>query len=312
MELIDGQGLDKVIPPGGLPLAQVLDIGIALADALAASHEKGIVHRDLKPANVMLAERERRVKVLDFGLAKPREAEPEGETATAVISGEGRILGTVAYMSPEQAEGKPVDARSDLFSLGIVLYEMATGERPFKGETSISVLSAILRERPKSVTDLRAELPKEFARIIRQCLQKDPEERYQTAKDLRNQLRALKADLDSGEISQGISGTPIAGGGRESAVWELVSSALGDRGGGGRRPGGDVGRVVADAPAGAAWRAGPQAVDTGYGADDRSHALSRREVPRVRVGPRRERQPRHLDPAGRRRRTDALDTGPRE
>jgi Tol biopolymer transport system component len=202
MERVEGQSLDQVIPRGGLPLGQVLEIGATLADALAASHEKGIIHRDLKPANIMLAGRERRVKVLDFGLAKLREeAAADGETTTAALSGEGRILGTVAYMSPEQAEGKPVDARSDLFSLGIVLYELATGERPFKGDTSISVLSAILRDTPKSVTDLRADLPRELGRIIRQCLQKDPEERYQTAKDLRNQLRALKAGLDSGEIA---------------------------------------------------------------------------------------------------------------
>jgi len=203
MERVEGQSLDQVIPRGGMPLGQVLEIGATLADALAASHEKGIIHRDLKPANIMLAGRERRVKVLDFGLAKLREeAAADGETTTtAALSGEGRILGTVAYMSPEQAEGKSVDARSDLFSLGTVLYEMATGERPFTGDTSISELSAILRDTPKSVTDLRADLPKEFARIIRQCLQKDPEERYQTAKDLRNQLRALKADLDSEEIA---------------------------------------------------------------------------------------------------------------
>ena len=160
MERVEGQSLDQVIPRGGMPLGQVLEIGATLADALAASHEKGIIHRDLKPANIMLAGRERRVKVLDFGLAKLREeAASDGETTTAALSGEGRVLGTVAYMSPEQAEGKAVDARSDLFSLGIVLYEMATGERPFKGDTSISVLSAILRDTPKSVTDLRADHP---------------------------------------------------------------------------------------------------------------------------------------------------------
>jgi serine/threonine protein kinase len=128
MERVEGQSLDQVIPRGGLPLGQVLEIGATLADALAASHEKGIIHRDLKPANIMLAGRERRVKVLDFGLAKLREeAASDGETTTAALSGEGRILGTVAYMSPEQTEGKPVDARLDLFSLGIVLYEMASG-----------------------------------------------------------------------------------------------------------------------------------------------------------------------------------------
>ena len=202
MELVDGQSLEQVIPRGGLPLVQVLDIGVALAGALVASHEVGIVHRDLKPANVMLAGRERRVKVLDFGLAKLRDqgAPLEGETRTAAITGEGKVLGTVAYMSPEQAQGQPVDARSDLFSLGVMLYELATGERPFKGDTSLSVLSAILRDTPASVTALRAGLPREFGRIVRRCLQKDPEERYQTAKDVRADLKALRAEVDSGEV----------------------------------------------------------------------------------------------------------------
>jgi serine/threonine protein kinase/Tol biopolymer transport system component len=227
MERVEGQSLDQVIPRGGLLLPQVLEIGAALADALAASHEKGIIHRDLKPANIMLAGRERRVKVLDFGLAKLREeTAADGGATTAALSGEGRILGTVAYMSPEQAEGKPVDARSDLFSLGIVLYEMATGERPFKGETSISVLSAILRDTPKSVTELRADLPRELGRIVRRCLQKDPEQRYQTAKDLRNDLQLLKVDLGSGDVSAVESGArPSPGPRRRRLVRWLVAGA---------------------------------------------------------------------------------------
>jgi serine/threonine protein kinase len=216
MELVDGQSLDRVIPPGGLPLVQVLDIGAALAGALVASHEVGIVHRDLKPANVMLAGRERRVTVLDFGLAKLRERPVlEEETRTSPITGEGRIVGTVAYMSPEQAEGKRVDPRSDLFSLGVVLYEMSTGERPFKGDTSLSVLSAILKDTPKSVTSLRADLPREFARIVRRCLQKDPEERYQTAKDVRADLKALREDVISGELEAAqaaAAGAAVVGG----------------------------------------------------------------------------------------------------
>jgi len=213
MELVDGQTLSQAIPRGGLPVGQVLEIGAALADALAASHEKGIIHRDLKPANVMLAGRERRVKVLDFGLAKLLE-EPgsDAQTTSVVQTVEGRILGTVAYMSPEQVEGKPLDPRSDLFSLGIVLYEMATGDRPFKGSSNASVLTAILKDTPKSVTTLRGDLPGELARIIRLCLQKDPEQRVQTAKDVRNQLRVLKADLESGEIDQ-----PTTVGGSDSS-----------------------------------------------------------------------------------------------
>lgn len=145
-----------------------------------------------------------RVKVLDFGLAKVAGAPfmSEGATAlpTALATGEGRILGTVAYMSPEQAEGKTVDARSDLFSLGVILYEMATGQRPFAGETSISIISAIVKDTPKSVTDLNPALPRDFGRIVKRALAKDPERRYQTAKDLRNDLEELKASLDSGEL----------------------------------------------------------------------------------------------------------------
>jgi serine/threonine protein kinase len=166
----------------------------------------------------MLAGRERRVKVLDFGLAKLREeAASDGETTTAALSGEGRILGTGAYMSPEQAEGKPADARSDLFSLGIVLYELATGERPFKGDTSTSVLSAILRDTPKSVTDLRADLPRELGRIVRRCLQKDVEDRYQSAKDIRSDLRTLRAEVDSGDFERERAGS-VRGSGSERGV----------------------------------------------------------------------------------------------
>lgn len=143
--------------------------------------------------------------MLDFGLAKVAAGPlaSEGTTAhpTALATGEGRILGTVAYMSPEQAEGKPVDARSDLFALGVILYEMATGQRPFAGETSISIISAIVKDTPASVTELNPALPRDFARIVKRALAKDPERRYQTAKDLRNDLEELKASIDSGELA---------------------------------------------------------------------------------------------------------------
>jgi serine/threonine-protein kinase len=147
-----------------------------------------------------------RVKVLDFGLAKLVDA-PSSHVAasvsalpTGVSTGEGRIVGTVAYMSPEQAEGKSVDHRTDIFSLGVILYELATGERPFIGDTSVSVLSSIIKDTPRAVTDLRPALPRELSRIIRQCLVKDPEFRYQSAKDLRNELRALEGERESGEL----------------------------------------------------------------------------------------------------------------
>ena len=218
MELVSGRSLADALPPGGLPLARVLTIGIAIADAMAAAHQNGITHRDLKPANIMLGEGAQtgRVKVLDFGLAKASEpgvASHEPSTGnTQTISSpartqQGVILGTVAYMSPEQAEGRAVDARSDLFSLGVVLYEMATGQRPFAGETNLSILSSILRDTPKSVTEINAALPRDFERIVRRALAKDPERRYRDARDLRNDLEDLKALLDSGELTS----VPAAG-----------------------------------------------------------------------------------------------------
>ena len=213
MEYVQGRTLGQTIPARGLPLDELLRIAIPLTDAVAAAHQRGILHRDIKPANVMLTA-EGRVKVLDFGLAKLREAAAvqagSASQATKEATGEERILGTVAYMSPEQAEGKAIDERSDVFSLGIVLYEMATGQRPFKGDTSVSVISAILKDTPGSVTDLRPELPRDLGRILRRALNKDPERRYQSAKDLRNDLETLKEDLDSGEIARG-AGQPDRG-----------------------------------------------------------------------------------------------------
>jgi eukaryotic-like serine/threonine-protein kinase len=204
MEYVEGRTLAQMIPPRGLPLDELLRITIPLTDAVGAAHQHGILHRDLKPANVMVTP-DGRVKVLDFGLAKLKEValQPDGGAqATAATTGEGRILGTVAYMSPEQAEGRPLDQRSDVFSLGIVLYEMATGQRPFKGDTSVSVLSAILKDTPGSVTALRPDLPRDLGKILKRALTKDPEHRYQSAKDLRNDLESLKEDLDSGEFAR--------------------------------------------------------------------------------------------------------------
>jgi serine/threonine protein kinase len=206
MELVEGRSLAEMMPKSGLPLHRLLKIAIPVADAMVAAHQKGITHRDLKPANIMLGEGEHdgRVKVLDFGLAKLADAPVAAAGATALptapITGEGHILGTVAYMSPEQAEGKPIDARSDLFSVGVILYEMATGQRPFTGDTSISIISSIIKDTPKSVIELNAALPRELGRIVRRALAKDVERRYQTAKDLRNDLEELKASLDSGEL----------------------------------------------------------------------------------------------------------------
>jgi serine/threonine protein kinase len=192
MEFVEGQPLDRLIPEGGLPVDRIVDIGTALAEALAAVHEKGIVHRDLKPANVMVTN-EGRVKVLDFGLAK--ETRPLGsgeETQTRCVQTEaGVVMGTAAYMSPEQVAGEVVDCRTDIFSLGIVLYEMATGVRPFKGRSSAELVSAILRDTPRDIADLRADLPGDLARVVKHCLEKDPQCRARTARDVYNDLRDL-------------------------------------------------------------------------------------------------------------------------
>jgi Tol biopolymer transport system component/predicted Ser/Thr protein kinase len=203
MEYVEGRTLADLLPKGGVGLRRLLGIARQIVDAVIAAHDRGIVHRDLKPANVMVDAKDR-VKVLDFGLAKLREgAQPalDASLPTRELTGEGKIVGTVAYMSPEQAEGKHVDERSDLFSLGVMLYEMATGERPFKGDTSLSVLTSILRDAPRPLTDVNPALPRDLARIVRHCLAKDPERRYQSAKDLRNDLDELEPSLDSGEFS---------------------------------------------------------------------------------------------------------------
>jgi serine/threonine protein kinase/tetratricopeptide (TPR) repeat protein len=192
MELVKGESLTKTIPEGGLPVERVLEIAGALAEALAAAHDKGIVHRDLKPANVMLTE-EGRVKVLDFGLAKETRLTGSGDaTLTATRFTEvGAVMGTPAYMSPEQITGRAIDHRTDIFSLGTMFYEMATGQRPFQGVSSAELASAILRDNPPSVTDLRADLSSDLARIIRRCLEKEPRNRIQTARDVSNELRDL-------------------------------------------------------------------------------------------------------------------------
>jgi len=237
MELVEGESLDHIIPPGGMPLAKVFDIAIPLADALSSAHEQGIVHRDLKPANVMVTG-ENRVKVLDFGLAKLVE-DPDAETGdhgmTALptqateLTAEGMVMGTAPYMSPEQVEGRAMDHRTDIFSLGIVLYEMATGKRPFSGDTSAALVSSILRDSPPTVTEINELLPRHLARIIQHCLEKDPEARYQSAKDVRNELKSLRREVDSGTVTTGSGAVHISeprpAGRRRYGLWAAAGFA---------------------------------------------------------------------------------------
>jgi TolB-like protein/Tfp pilus assembly protein PilF len=192
MQLVEGRPLDRLICQTGLPIEQILEIAQALADALAAAHEKGIVHRDLKPANVMVT-KEGRLKVLDFGLAKDiRGSNLDDATMTSDSRTQvGIVMGTPAYMSPEQTSGRSLDHRTDIFSLGVLLYEMATGKRPFQGGSSAELVSAILRDTPPAVTDSRPDLPTDLARIIRRCLEKEPRHRVQTARDVSNEFRDL-------------------------------------------------------------------------------------------------------------------------
>lgn len=203
MELVEGSPLSGIIPAEGLPLDRFFDLAIPLADAVAGAHARGITHRDLKPTNVMV-DQAGRIEVLDFGLAKLVKPEPT-QNSTVLLpqdteTQQGHILGTAAYMSPEQAEGKPVDHRSDIFSLGIIFYEMTTGRRPFQGDSNMSTLTAILRDTPPSITELKHVLPRHLGRIVKRCLAKDRERRYQTASDVCHELVALKEEIDSGEM----------------------------------------------------------------------------------------------------------------
>jgi TolB-like protein/Tfp pilus assembly protein PilF len=204
MELVEGQALTDQVAPGGLPLSRLLELAIPLTDALVAAHERGVIHRDLKPGNVMVT-REGHVKVLDFGLAKIMGPNAEGETIAATIdspiSGEG-VLGTVPYMAPEQIRGEAVDVRSDLFALGIILYELATGRRPFTGQTSADITSSILRDTPEPLRRMRSDLPADLVRIVSRCLEKNPRERSQTALDVSNELRSIRRNLERGAPAQ--------------------------------------------------------------------------------------------------------------
>src|SRR6266850_8052 len=204
MELLEGQSLDKLLLLGHLPAPRTLEIGIQLADALDAAHKKGIVHRDIKPANIFLTELGT-VKILDFGLAKllpQRDAglggTTIGDSQTLLLTSPGTAVGTIAYMSPEQARGEDLDTRCDLFSLGTVLYQMVTGKQPFPGSTSAVVFDKILNAAPVSPVTLNSSVPAELERIINKSLEKDRDVRYQVAAEMRADLKRLQRELNSG------------------------------------------------------------------------------------------------------------------
>jgi TolB-like protein/tRNA A-37 threonylcarbamoyl transferase component Bud32 len=255
MEYMGGDNLSAEITEGGLPLDRLLDVAVLIAGALAKAHGEGIVHRDLKPANIM-RDADGQLKILDFGLAKLHETALEKDETIAGdtdgVTMEGTILGTAAYMSPEQAEGRVVDARSDVFTLGIVLYEMATGRRPFEGSSTISTLSAILKDEPPPIGEQRPNLPGGLAAVIERCLAKNPEERYATAADVRRDLQLVR-EGDSPKPSArngGISGAkrfavPVAA---LLVVAAIVVIAMMMRGGETRAPEATVIRSLAVLP----------------------------------------------------------------
>jgi len=219
MQYVEGETLNTQIQDRPLPNSEIIDIAIQIADALDEAHAKGIIHRDIKPANIMVNSR-RQVKILDFGLARIREK--KGQQAS-VKTEPGTVLGTIQYMSPEQALGKNVDARSDIFSLGVVLYQMATTKTPFPGVTTTEILRALLDHPPDAIARFNYSIPGELERIILKCLEKDPDSRYQSARDLLVDLKNLKRDSESGKIT-----------GRQTTVpkrrlwnrWNIATAAL--------------------------------------------------------------------------------------
>ncbi len=206
MELLEGESLEKTLVRGPLSVPRTIALGIEIADALDAAHKKGIIHRDIKPANLFITDRGT-AKILDFGLAKLLEPDgsDEGETIApskdAFLTSPGTTVGTIAYMSPEQARGEVLDARSDLFSLGSVLYQAVTGTLPFPGSTSAVIFGNILHSAPVSPVQLNSNVPAELERILNKLLEKDKDFRYQVAAELRADLKRLQRELEPGRPS---------------------------------------------------------------------------------------------------------------
>src|SRR5678809_867612 len=213
MEYIEGETLSKLIERGPLPLDKALQYAVQIVDALAAAHAKGVIHRDLKPGNIIITRNG--AKVLDFGLAKVsvENISPESaaniQTVTEPITRAGAILGTLYYMPPEQVEGKDTDERSDIFSFGVVFYEMITGQRPFNGDTQAAVLAALLKDQPAPMNQRQPAVPRALERVVRKCLEKKPDDRWHSARDLKPTLELIDLDAPPSSMSSASASIPI-------------------------------------------------------------------------------------------------------
>jgi serine/threonine-protein kinase len=224
MERIDGTNLRELLPPDGFPVPQMLRLAVQLADALAAAHAGGVIHRDLKPANVMIT-RNGVLKVLDFGLSKSQIDRTVASVKTETLSSDGSLLGTAPYMAPEVIDGGEADTRSDIFSLGILLFEMATGRRPFSGNTTLAVITAILRDTPPLASDLNPRVPPDLARLIDRCLAKTVDARRQSAADLKVDLEGIERRVGAGEWSSSSARKRPHDGLRRGLRWPWAASA---------------------------------------------------------------------------------------
>jgi len=222
MEFVAGHTLTELIPKGGIGVAKTLQYSVQISDALAAAHAAGIIHRDLKPANIMVTE-SGRVKILDFGLAKvtlTTQLSEDTETIGGALTTEGSIIGTVSYMSPEQAEGKRVDPRSDIFSFGVVMYEMLTGAKAFLADSAVSTLTAILRDEVRPIADFSSGVPPELEEIVVRSLRKDPAQRWQSMQDVHGILAGLRQKYESGVLY------PVAPGRKKRSALALGAAAF--------------------------------------------------------------------------------------